>query len=70
VRWIRAREAHGPRRTPAVAVTAYGRADDQASTAAAGFDRHMVKAIDIADVVAAVAALCRPAGLSRAASAR
>jgi CheY-like chemotaxis protein len=61
---IRARQAHGPSHISAVAVTAYGGADDKARTVAAGFDRHIVKPIDVADVIATVAALGRPSGLS------
>jgi PAS domain S-box-containing protein len=70
VRRLREREALGLRRMPAVAVTAHGNADDRARVAAAGFDRHIVKPIDIADVVTMVATLARPASLSPASSAR
>jgi CheY-like chemotaxis protein len=61
VRRIRARQGVAQRRIPAVAVTAYGRAEDRARTMAAGFDRHVVKPVDIADLVTIVAALGRPA---------
>ena len=59
MRAVRAREAQTSRRIPAVAVTAYGRAEDQAKATTAGFDHHIVKPIDIAKVVITVAALGR-----------
>jgi PAS domain S-box-containing protein len=59
---IRARQAAAAKHTPAVAVTAYGSAEDQARASAAGFDRHLVKPIDIADIVSTVAALGRSSG--------
>jgi CheY-like chemotaxis protein len=64
VRSIRARQARGSARTPVVAVTAYGAAVDRARATAAGFDRHLVKPIDVADVIATVAALGRPSNVS------
>ena len=70
VRRIRARQAHGPRRLPAVAVTAYGGVEDRARAALAGFDRHIVKPIDVAAVVATVAALGRRSGLASTSAAR
>ncbi len=63
VQRIRARQAQGPTRTPAVAVTAYGGAEDRARATAAGFDRHIVKPIDVAEVITTVAALGRPSNL-------
>ena len=59
VRRIRARQSGARRRIPAVAVSAYGRAEDLARATAAGFDRHIVKPIDVADLVTTVAALGR-----------
>ena len=56
---IRRIRADNLRPVPAVAVTAYGGAEDRARTAAAGFDRHIAKPIDVADVVTAVATLGR-----------
>jgi PAS domain S-box-containing protein len=63
VQRIRARQAQGPTRTPAVAITAYGGAGDRARAMAAGFDRHIVKPIDVADVIMTVATLGRPSDL-------
>ncbi len=63
VQRIRARQAQGPTRTPAVAVTAYGGAEDRARATAAGFDRHIVKPIDVAEVITAVATLGRPSSV-------
>ena len=59
LRRIRARQGGASRRIAAVAVTAYGRAEDQARATAAGFDRHIVKPIDVADLVTTVATLGR-----------
>jgi len=44
-------------RIPAVALTAYTRAEDRTTTLAAGFDTHIPKPVQPADVVAAVANL-------------
>ena len=65
VQRIRARQAHGrdafrpsPSR-PMEAPTIRARAT------AAGFDRHIVKPIDLDEIIATVATLGRPSGLSR-----
>jgi CheY-like chemotaxis protein len=42
---------------PAIALTAYARAEDRALALAAGFDRHMVKPVDPAALVNAVASV-------------
>ena len=51
---------------PAVALTAYGRADDRAIMLAAGFSAHIRKPVDAAELVAVVAEVCgrtaRPRG--------
>jgi len=44
-------------RVPAVALTAYTRAEDRTTTLAAGFDMHIPKPVQPADVVAVVASL-------------
>ncbi len=59
VRRIRARQDQASSRIPAVAVTAYGRPEDYARAATAGFDRQIVKPIAVADVVTLVATLGR-----------
>jgi CheY-like chemotaxis protein len=43
--------------TPAVALTAYVRIEDQHAALAAGFQRHMKKPVDVADLIAVVAEL-------------
>ena len=44
-------------RTPAVALTAYARAEDRISALTAGFDMHLVKPVQPAELVAVVASL-------------
>jgi CheY-like chemotaxis protein len=61
IRTVRSRENLTSGRIPAVAMTAYGRAEDCARALAAGFDRHLVKPIGVDDVVATVATLARSA---------
>ena len=46
---------------PAVALTAYARSEDRDRAIAAGFQLHLVKPADAADLTAAVASLARPA---------
>ncbi len=45
--------------TPAVAVTAYGRVEDRIRSVAAGFDVHLTKPIEPAELIAVVANLAR-----------
>jgi CheY-like chemotaxis protein len=47
-------------RVPAIAVTAYARAQDVAAAAAAGFTMHLAKPVEPETLVAAVAQLTRP----------
>jgi CheY-like chemotaxis protein len=54
---LREREAQRGRSMPAVAVTAYARAEDRTRALAAGFQVHMAKPLDPADFVAAIAGL-------------
>jgi CheY-like chemotaxis protein len=42
---------------PAVALTAYARAEDRAKAIASGFDVHMSKPVEPAELVAVIAAL-------------
>ncbi len=46
-------------RTPAIALTAYARADDHAQALSAGFDLHLAKPVDVPALLAAVALLAR-----------
>ena len=51
---------------PAVALTAYGRAEDRARTLASGFQKHVSKPVDPEELIAVVASLAAaPAGLHR-----
>jgi CheY-like chemotaxis protein len=49
---------------PAIALTSYGAAEDRDRAFAVGYESHVVKPIEPALLVAAVAALVRPARLS------
>jgi PAS domain S-box-containing protein len=58
VRELRAREAaRGAARTPAIALTAYARAEDRARSLAEGFQAHVAKPAEPADLLTVVAAL-------------
>ncbi len=48
-------------RTPALALTAYATVADRGKALRAGYDRHMAKPVDPANLIAAIAALTRPA---------
>ncbi len=61
IRRVRALEAAGGRRLPAVALTARAGPEDRESALAAGFDRHLGKPVDVEDLAATVAALARAA---------
>jgi CheY-like chemotaxis protein len=56
LRELRARDAGNGSRLPAVAVTGYTRVDDLARMLDAGFDAHLLKPVDPADLTAAVVA--------------
>ena len=56
---LRAQEATGGRAIPALAVTAYARAEDRTRALAAGFQRHVAKPLEPADFVAAIASLLK-----------
>jgi CheY-like chemotaxis protein len=56
---IRALEAQGRSRTPAVALTAYARTEDRMQALRAGFDMHVVKPIQPAELLMVVASLAR-----------
>jgi signal transduction histidine kinase len=57
IRKVRARPAERGGRVPAAALTAYARAEDRVRSLAAGFQMHVPKPIDPADLVSMVAAL-------------
>jgi CheY-like chemotaxis protein len=46
-------------RTPAIALTAYVRVEDQRAALEAGYDRHIRKPVDVAEVVTALAELAQ-----------
>jgi signal transduction histidine kinase/CheY-like chemotaxis protein len=56
---IRAKEAASERHIPAIALTAHTRSVDRARALAAGYDTHIAKPIEIAELLAIVAALIR-----------
>jgi signal transduction histidine kinase/ActR/RegA family two-component response regulator len=49
-------------RVPAIALTAFARADDRDRAIAAGYQMHLAKPVELADLQAAVAKLVRPNG--------
>jgi CheY-like chemotaxis protein len=57
IRRIRALETTAGARVPAVALTAYGRAEDRMRTLSAGFSMHVPKPVDPAELVTVVASL-------------
>jgi signal transduction histidine kinase len=57
IRRVRQLGEHEGGRTPAVAVTAYVRGEDRTAAFAAGYDRHIRKPVDVAELVTAVAQL-------------
>lgn len=54
VRRLRALEESGRRRTPAIAVTGFGRTADVAGAAAAGFDAYVEKPVEFAELLTTV----------------
>jgi CheY-like chemotaxis protein len=58
---VRERDAGRGVRTPAVALTAYARAEDRARSLSAGFDAHVSKPIEAAELLAVVAGLAKRA---------
>ena len=57
IRQVRALQATGRPRIPAIAVTAYGRVEDRIRILDAGFQMHITKPVDPAELVAALASL-------------
>jgi CheY-like chemotaxis protein len=62
VRRVRARSDAGIRALPAVAVTAYGRMEDRVRALSAGFDLHLAKPVEPAELIAAIHRLARRPG--------
>jgi CheY-like chemotaxis protein len=57
IRKVRALPAESGGRTPAAALTAYGRLEDRMKALSAGFQLHVAKPVDPAELVAVVATL-------------
>ncbi|AUX41619.1 two-component hybrid sensor and regulator [Sorangium cellulosum] len=62
IRKVRALPARGGGRTPAVALTAYARTEDRMRALRAGFNTHVPKPIDPAELLAVIANLARTTG--------
>jgi PAS domain S-box-containing protein len=60
--WVRSLEACDGGQTPAAAFTAYARPEDRRRAMAVGYQAHLVKPVEPAQLVAAVAALAEGAG--------
>jgi CheY-like chemotaxis protein len=59
IRQVRTREAERGGFLPAVALTGYVRAEERAHVLAAGFQVHVPKPVDLAELIAAIAAVTR-----------
>ncbi len=59
IRQIRALPAEAGGATPAVALTAYARTEDRMQAILAGFQHHVAKPVEPAELVAMVASLCQ-----------
>ena len=60
IRRLRALPADRGGNTPAVALTAYARAEDRSEAMAAGFDSHLAKPVDPKELIAVLSTLSRP----------
>ena len=56
---MRVRDAERGGRTPAVALTAYAREEDRVRSLSAGFDAHVSKPVEPAELLAVVAELAK-----------
>jgi CheY-like chemotaxis protein len=56
---VRERDARLGGRTPAVALTAYARDEDRARSLSAGFDAHVAKPVEPAELLAVLAGLAK-----------
>jgi signal transduction histidine kinase/ActR/RegA family two-component response regulator len=63
IRDVRAMSRDRGGRVPAVALTAYARAEDRARALRAGFDEHLPKPVEPRDLVRVIASLARSSGL-------
>lgn len=68
IRRVRALDAERGGTTPAMALTAYARAEDRVNTARAGFQHHIAKPVDPPALIAAVARLARESRMAEQAS--
>jgi len=69
IRRVRAREDGGPRDVPALALTAYARAEDRDRALASGYQMHVAKPVEPDQFIAAVASLARHARTARSSDA-
>ena len=61
IRSVRALPADGGGRTPAVALTAYARAEDRLRAMRAGFEMHVSKPVELTELIVVIANLARRA---------
>jgi DNA-binding response OmpR family regulator len=66
---IRAREARGGTRLPAIALTAFSRAEDRIRALEAGYNIHLSKPVDLRELVAAIGSLVPTSGVKARAGA-
>jgi CheY-like chemotaxis protein len=59
IRRLRTSDVAAARAIPAAALTAYARSEDRARALKSGFEMHLAKPIDPAELIAAVKALAR-----------
>ena len=59
IKAVRALAAEQGRDTPAVALTAYARAEDRTQALAAGYQMHVAKPVDLDQLINAIAGLVR-----------
>ncbi len=69
IRQVRAREDGGPHHVPALALTAYARAEDRDRALASGYQMHVAKPVEPDQFIAAVASLARHARTARSSDA-
>ena len=64
IRKIRSRSKAGPRRLPAIALTAHARTEDRVRALTAGFDAHVAKPVEVTELVTVILSLARLSGKS------